>query len=117
MKMKFTFLFRNHEETKDADSYSRFLQDSIIPNILKVDGVSHVELCHLSPFTFATPPEGNPIEPNHLLQMDIYYDSVIDFQQAMDSFNDPYLVEELIKASNYTDLYLSYIVEYEKETV
>ncbi|MFC7441754.1 hypothetical protein [Laceyella putida] len=117
MKMKFTFLFRNHEETKDTDQYSHFLQNNIIPNVLKVEGVSHVELCHLAPFTFVAPPNGNQEEPQHLLQMDIYYNSVVDFQQAMNSFNDAYLVEEIVKAADYTDLYISYIVNYSKENV
>jgi hypothetical protein len=117
MKMKFSFLFRNHEETRDTDRYTLFLQNNIIPNILEVDGVSHVELCHLAPFTFAMTQDGAQTEPQHVLQMDIYYDSVIDFQQAMNSFNNAYLVDEIVKASEYTDLYISCIVDYTPENV
>lgn len=115
MKIKFTFLFRYHEETKDTDAYAQFLTTKIIPNILKVKGVSHIELCHFVPFSFGMQSD-EFTEEKHVLQMDIYYEGEEQFHEAMMNFNDSYLVEEIIKALEYTDIYISYITKHEKET-
>jgi hypothetical protein len=117
MFVKFTFLFRNHEETRDTDAYLQFLQTKIIPKILQVNGVSHVEVCHFVPFSFGPQPNSSMNDQKHLLQMDIYYNSFQDFQLAMANFNDAYLVNEIAKAASYTDTYISYITEFANDNM
>ncbi len=117
MYVKYTFLFRNDEATRDTDAYLEFLQTKIIPKILQVNGVSHVEVCHFVPFSFGHQSSNHANDQKHLMQMDIYYNSFEDFQIAMSNFNDSYLVGEIIKASEYTDSYISYITEFTKEEI
>ncbi|WP_093231453.1 hypothetical protein [Thermoflavimicrobium dichotomicum] len=114
MKLKFTMLFRYHEETKDTDAFANYLRTQIIPNILKIKGISHVELCHFVPFSFISP-NVELDETKYLFQLDMYYESDEAFQQAVSSFNDSFLVEEMIRAGDYIDLYLSYIEPFYKE--
>lgn len=115
MRMKFTFLFQYHEETQDTDEYVKFLQSRIIPKILQVDGVSNIELCNFVPFSLANQNGIELSEQKHLLQMDIFYENEYDFQRAMGAFSDSFLVEEIIKAEQYTDLYISNIQKFTRE--
>ncbi|WP_145962183.1 hypothetical protein [Thermoflavimicrobium daqui] len=112
--IKLTMLFRQHEETKDINKYVDFLHTDIIPNILNLNKVSHVELCHYVPFSFV--PDKNLDDQKYILQLDIYYENQEAFQHSVASFNSAKLVEEIIKASEYQDIYISYITHYTKET-
>lgn len=107
-------LFRKHRETEDTARYADFLQTKIIPNILKINGISHVELCHFVPFTMFSTKSDEEIDQRHLLQLDMYYESEEGLQRAMATFRDSYLIEEIVKAEDYSDLYLSYISTYPK---
>jgi hypothetical protein len=116
MKIKFTFLVRDHEEIRDIDAYVAYAQTEVIPKILDIDGVDHVELCHFVPFSFIEPkPTTEQVEQKHVLQMDIYYDEEAGIEQAMANFDNAYLVEEIIRQDKYLDLYISYITTFKKE--
>jgi hypothetical protein len=114
MKIKFSFQFREHEDTKDVIGYIGWLKKEIVPRILNVPGVARIEVSQNVPFSFL--PDSKPIA-KYVCQMDIFYKTEEDFQNSMASFNDAFLVQELIKADDYLDLHICYIENIEKKKI
>jgi hypothetical protein len=115
MKIKLTFLWKEHEDIKDTDGHVQYLQTNIIPKILEIPGVDHVELCHFVPFSLLDPVDETDKQKHIVVQMDVIYEGESGLEQAMANFNDSYLVEEIIRQNDYLDLYVSYSTSFEKE--
>lgn len=114
MKIKFSFQWREHEDTKDVEGYINWIKTNIVPATLQIKGVAHCEVSQSIPFSFI--PDHEP-QTRYVCQLDVFYKTEEDFKTSLENFNDPFIVQEIIKATPYLDIHICYIEKMERKKV